>query len=387
MKKTLLALTVLGAFAGSAMAADVTLYGKIDTGVKFTATDFDMKAANGQDDKHSFEMASGTNSGSRFGLKGTEDLGNGVKVGFVLENGFDSDDGSFDANGDDKMFGREAIVFLEGGFGKVAFGRMGIMNSTAGSFSMGNFTPFGTGWGNVGDQNMLWDGSTFATRWDNMISYSTPEFAGLKVTAQYSFGSETKDADGKVIGEEGKSSRDRYYGIGANYANGGLNIIAIVDSVNKKSYPVAGDVDDALRATFGGSYDFGFVKPFVAFAYVKDGSIKDFDKVYETLNGKDFGTWDSYGVSLGATAPVLSGTAYGMIGYMSAENQTDGGNMVAGDELDRWMVGVGYEYPLSKRTFLYADGGYMQDSYDFKDGSGGFDPKSCQFALGLVHNF
>ena len=104
MKKTLAALAVLGAFAGSALAADVTLYGLVDYGFSYQHSDGDAQA----DAEDSFTMKSGMNSGSRFGLKGTEDLGNGLKVGFVLENGFDADDGTFDSNGDDRIFGREA---------------------------------------------------------------------------------------------------------------------------------------------------------------------------------------------------------------------------------------------------------------------------------------
>ena len=91
MKKTLAALAVLGAFAGSAMAADVTLYGLVDYGFSYEHLDGDSSAYDAQD---TFQMKSGQNSGSRFGLKGTEDLGNGMKVSFVLENGFSADTGA-----------------------------------------------------------------------------------------------------------------------------------------------------------------------------------------------------------------------------------------------------------------------------------------------------
>lgn len=109
MKKTLAALSVLGAFAGSALAADVTLYGVIDTGLVFQHADADMQ---GVDTVDTFQMKSGVTAGSRFGLKGTEDLGNGLKIGFVLENGFSSDTGSFTQ--DNRLFGREAQLNLSG---------------------------------------------------------------------------------------------------------------------------------------------------------------------------------------------------------------------------------------------------------------------------------
>lgn len=103
MKKTLAALSVLGAFAGSSVAADVTLYGVIDTGLVYQHADADLPDVDTVD---TFQMKSGVTAGSRFGLKGTEDLGNGLKIGFVLENGFVSDTGSFTQN--NRLFGREA---------------------------------------------------------------------------------------------------------------------------------------------------------------------------------------------------------------------------------------------------------------------------------------
>ena len=125
MKKTLAALAVLGAFgAGSAYAADVTVYGVVDLGLKYTHADSDKQ---GEDATDKLEMASGMQSGSRFGLKGTEDLGNGMKVGFVLENGFSADDGSLGNDG--RLFGREAQVNLSGAFGEISFGRVGQLTS------------------------------------------------------------------------------------------------------------------------------------------------------------------------------------------------------------------------------------------------------------------
>ena len=92
MKKTLAALAVLGAFAGSAMAADVTLYGAVDTGFEyFHKKDTDNGVSTKSD---TFDMQTGWDTPSRWGLKGSEDLGNGYKVSFKLESGFNSDDGT-----------------------------------------------------------------------------------------------------------------------------------------------------------------------------------------------------------------------------------------------------------------------------------------------------
>ena len=367
-KKSLVAVAVLGAVAFSAQAADVTMYGRLDTGLRYTNIDTDLP---NQDDVSTFEMSSGNYTGNRFGVKATEDLGNGVKVGFVLENGFNSDDGALKT--DKKLFDREANLYVTGSFGTLSAGRLGILNGTAGSYAIGNFNPFGTGWGDVANQNALW-GAGFGSRYDNMLTYVTPDFAGVKVYAQYSFGDN---------GNENKSSTNRYGALGATYTAGGLNVIGIVDTINKKSYDPAtnttADVDDTVRVTIGGSYDFGMVKPYVAASYFKDGSISDVADVYKAAGVDLSGTvYDGFGVVVGASAPAFGGTFHGTLGYMDAEDQT-------ALELDgsRWMLGVGYEYSLSKRTTVYADAGYYQDDIDNSD----IKPSVTQAAIGLVHKF
>lgn len=386
-KKSLIAVAALSALAGSAMAADVQIYGRIDTGFRYQNVDYDVA---GVDDDSSFGMVSGNYSGSRVGIKGSEDLGNGLTVGFVLENGFEGDDGSFDSN--EELFGREALLYLEGDFGKVGFGRMGILNSTAGSFAIGNFTPWGTGWGSVGDQSLIF-GASIGSRWDNMISYRSPEFAGFQVHAQYSFGANTYDDedDPTITYEEGKTTTDRYYAIGATYNVGGLNLIGIVDSVNEK-HVTGDDPDDTLRVTIGGSYDFGVVKPYLSAAYFKDAAMKTWMDSF--ASGKTAyiesylkGDWDGYGVILGASAPLVGGTAHMTIGYMDAEEQNKAVNNIGAD-LTRYTFAVGYEYPLSKRTKVYADAGYFKDEFDWGEGGGdSVEPEGYQAAVGMIHYF
>lgn len=200
MKKTLAALAVLGAFAGSALAAEVQLYGILDTGVGYSHIDIDKPDVN---DVDSLEMKSGVGSGSRWGLKGTEELGNGLTVGFILEDGFDSDTGSEDSTG--VMFNRESSLFLQGNFGKIALGRMGALNSGQSSWSkVGMINAFGTSYGEFTAQasNVF----SLAGQWDNMIAYETPDFAGFKLFAQYGMGSND---------HENESSSDRFYSLGS----------------------------------------------------------------------------------------------------------------------------------------------------------------------------
>lgn len=384
-KKSLIAVAALSALAGSAMAADVTIYGRIDTGLRYSSVDYDVPTV---DDKTTFEMAAGNYTGNRVGIKGSEDLGNGLTVGFVLENGFDSDTGAEKYDG---IFGCEALVYLEGGFGKVGFGKMGILNSTAGSFAIGNFTPWGTGWGAVGDQTLIF-GAKFDTRMSNMISYRSPEFAGFQVHAQYSFGANGDD--------EGKTRTDRYYAVGATYKNGGLNLIGIVDSVNEAhTSTMTEDPDDTLRVTLGGSYDFGVVKPYLSAAYFKDARMTSWMDSYDTeINSATqanlSGDWDGYGVVIGVSAPLVGGTAHMTIGYMDAEAQdfmadrADANSAEIGADLKRYTFAIGYEYPLSKRTKVYADAGYFKDEMDYgTEGWESREPEGYQAAVGLVHYF
>ena len=133
MKKSLTALAVLGVFAGSAMAADVTLYGALDTGFEYfhhKTTNFDGTSV--KDD--TFDMQTGWDTGNRWGLKGSEDLGNGYKVSFKLESGFNGDTGTMGQGS--RLFGREAGLTLSGPFGSVAFGRFGGIASSCGTYDI-----------------------------------------------------------------------------------------------------------------------------------------------------------------------------------------------------------------------------------------------------------
>ena len=208
MKKTLAALAVLGAFAGSAMAADVTLYGAIDQALSYTYSD--VKTFDGSktvDGDNKFEMASGIDTPSRWGIKGVEDLGNGYKVGFKLEGGINTDDGTMGQ--DDRLFGREAALTVYGPFGELAFGRMGGIASSAGTYDMLAYVESFDG----GD-NAVW-GFSASDRYDNMITYATPRVAGLQGVVQYSFKMDTVNED-KTTHIEGESTADRYLSVGVS---------------------------------------------------------------------------------------------------------------------------------------------------------------------------
>ena len=232
MKKTLAAVAVLGAFAGTAMAADVTLYGKIDLGLNYQHLDDGSVTTNQVSEK------SGQNAGSRFGLKGTEDLGNGYKVGFVLENGFSGDTGAFSTDG--KHFDREAQLNIQSVFGTLAFGRMGSLSSGLGSFNLNNYMAMSTGWGDQASK--LGNFGLNRDRYDNSIVYRTPSFAGFQVAAQYSF---------KMNGQEEVHTRanQRYAALGATYKNGPFAAGLIVDSIFNTNTATETNTEDTLGVT------------------------------------------------------------------------------------------------------------------------------------------
>ena len=393
MKKTLAALAVLGAFAGSAMAADVNLYGIVDVGFKYVHSDPDE---NDKDATDNFTMATGNQSGSRFGLKGVEDLGNGVQVGFVLENGFSPDDGTLGQGS--RLFGREANLFVRGAFGELSFGRLGALDSANGSYGLlGYLSPFGASWAGTVEF------STFAVggaRMDNTVTYKSPNFAGFNAYAQYSLGMNTKDkfdpkgngaAADLVAPAEGKSGDNRYAALGATYVAGPVNLAASAALYNWSSTEFTDEPDDGYTLTAGGYYDCGFAKTYLGLQY--------FDNMYKTSSGyKDaaygfssFGLTDSFkgwSAQLGFDAPLAGGTALVAFGYADAESANSGKDEKANDnEFKRWGASVGYTYSLSKRTNVYGVAGYYQDKKTDNVAKSENKPETTTVIVGVRHKF
>ena len=389
MKKTLAAVAVLGAFAGSALAADVQLYGIVDTGLLYSHVDADRANIDATD---SFQMKSGMASGSRFGLKGTEDLGNGLTVGFVLENGFDSDTGADSG----VFFDRESSLFLEGGFGKVAFGQMGSLNSGKSSWAKyGMISAFGTSFTDYSAQAGSF--AVGAGSWDNMISYATPTFAGVTVYAQYGMGNKVTSLlttdETNLVGDENESTSKRYYSLGATYANGPLNLYAAVDSINYASAGDGGkpDVDDSLTVTLGGNFDFEVVKLFAGAQYFDEIETKNLKGLIGTdgvLAGTFASKMEGWGIGVSALIPAGPGAVLVGAGYMDAQAADSDSADFDSDEMQRWVVSAGYDYVLSKRTDIYVAATYMQDNISYTPPAVADQDASVFGAMvGLRHKF
>lgn len=389
MKK--IAIAVAGAMtAATASAADFTLYGIVDTGLGYTNLDtLEDPTVN------RFEMINGYNSGSRFGFKGTEDLGNGYSVSFVLENGFYSDSGVLGQGG--RMFGREAQVKFHSPYGTLSFGRAGTLLSGAGTldiFGM-NADVLPGGWDgifNIGN----YQGN--GMRLDNMVTYQTPTAAGFTGYLQYSFANDTTSGDDDSKPNERNSNR--YFAGGLTYNNGPLGVVAVYDTLMFRHYsdslvdPKGNDanVGDSRTFTLGGHYDFGVVKITAYGQYVKgsrsgfadgiqSGAVFWFNDEDDT-NNNQFYDADGYNFHLGAQFPLPCGRLYAgaYYGYLEANDDPDN------KDATNWNIFLAHEYDLSKRTIIYSGIGYRQVKVenDTKDLT---DNKATQVIVGLRHIF
>ncbi len=384
MQKKLIAVAVLGAcVAGSAFAANVDVYGRIDTGLSYVHYD----ETGLSDAKDTLSLDSGMSSGNRWGLKGSEDLGNGYQVGFVLESGFDADTGALGAGG---IFAREATLRVSGPFGSIYAGRMGRIGSDAGSvgFYAGSVSPFGSGWGKMPGHFAVT--ANYDSRYNNALAYVSPKVGPVTVYAQYTMGNTT----------ENESGDDRLFSLGAQADFGALQVLGLVEYLNKKSVADTtvyddSQYDDSYTINLGGSYDFSVAKVFLAGQYFKAapnyaGMKGNYAKDPRVLNNEWRWSFDGFGVNVGATAPIGAGEFLVSAGYGKGDVNYD--TKDAKISADAYIIQVGYTYPFSKRTNLYAGAGYMQtsmeDGFTNTDGTtSDKDFKTTQVMFGLLHKF
>ena len=350
MKKSLIALAVLAA-SGAAMAqSSVTLYGVVDTGLTYSK---------GEESVYGMTHVGG-NVNSRLGFRGVEDLGNGLKATFNLESGFSADDGTNYMGQDGLAFTRTSTVGLAGNFGEVRLGRM----LTSSYLAVSRYDAFGdTGIG----ASLAWNvGQTgYAARTENAISYSSPNFSGFKIGAEYGFG------------EQQKASDSRYVGIGATYDNGPLSLGLGVDRLNGDTQNNTQWDENQTTWHLGGSYNFGVAK---LLGFYKETKFKE-----TGLNaGNDSTKFKTFG--LGVTAPV------GAAGEVRASYNN---YKISDDNGKADQLSLGYVHNLSKRTALYGTYSYIKnkDGLDFElngamGGAGLKDgEKQHGLQLGIRHAF
>ena len=367
MKKSLIAAALLGTFAASAFAApSVTLYGRVDTGLAYTHKNLD----NDKSSTNTVEMTSGFSTGNRWGLTGTEDIGN-AKVGFVLESGFNSDDGASGQDG--RLFGREAQVNVSGAYGTLYAGRLGSVNSDIGTLGyLGDVSAFPSGFGIVGSQA----GSTGTAygRYDNVLAYQTPAFSGLQAAAMYSFKADSKK---DTTTRENTSFADRYAAAGLRYKAGKAAVVLAGDyTLYSNSNATYKNLDNGYSVILGGNYDFGVAKVFAKATYF-DNQASATDSFSLLSDSKTVGV-EGWGVELSTAVPAFGGTVLGTVGYRDAKNVDN-----SDAKFKRWNAALGYAYAFSKRTSVYAAAGYAQEKANELDRKA----SAAQAGFGLVHKF
>jgi len=356
MKKSLLALAALGAFSGVAHAqSSVTLYGVVDEGFSWTSN------AGG---KRLYSLTSGNLSGSRWGLRGTEDLGGRLKAIFTLENGFNVNNGN--ALQGDRLFGRQAFVGLSSeDFGAVTLGRQyDAVVDYVGQFASSNQWA-----GYIGAHPGDLDNFNNSQRTNNSIKYTSVDYAGLTFGGLYSLG-----------GIAGKPGQNQIWSVGAKYANGPLALgagylnardpnagfyggnTATVSPTQPNLFPAtASPVYSGYLSAHtlqiigaGGSYTFGAATVGATYSNTKFMKIGHDYTAPTALDGKT-ATFHNAEVNFRyrLTPALLMGVAYD---YTRS-------NKVGGQDRAVYHQGsIGADYLLSKRTDLYLVGTYQKAS-------------------------
>ena len=368
MKKNLIALAVLAASGVASAQSNVTLYGLVDAyvgtlkvnGLRQTGVNL-ANPAGGSD--------GGFNS-SRFGLKGSEELGGGLKANFVLEAGFDPSTGvaqSYNSqftptpSSSNAVFGRQSWVGLSGGFGEVKLGKMWtpydeVKGSGAAAFDANIFAPAAN----------VWFSNNYSDRPGNAIYYSTPNFSGFSAAVSYSFGENKTGAalvaapvlpagsTATAVGTPANTDAGKIISVNVQYAGG-----PVAAALAHQREEANGSLPTIKFTQLNGSYDLGVVKVLAAYGNVKLGG----DKANEYQVGVD--------VPLGGALTVSGGVAASKSKFA-----------LGTPEAKRTGFGLAAKYDLSKRTFLYTG---LQAAKEKVAGSP--DAKVEAFAVGVQHKF
>ena len=357
MKKTLVALAVLGSFAGVASAAtSVTLYGTVDAGYEGWSYGKDFSSLDNK-----FVQGGTSEANSKIGVKGQEDLGNGLAATFQLEGDVNADVGS------SSLFNRESTVGLKGAFGEVKFGK----SKSQMELALGGVVPGHR----VADVNLY---SVASKRHSNgaFYSYDNSGFSfGADVTTKGgALGNDDEGVKG-VKGEKvGWGARLGYAGnVGGNVtllARAAYQRDGIVLSNNKQQYEAGGLLavvvpyaNNAL--TIGAAYaqGRGDAEDLLAAKVGTDRVYADKARTWSGVIASTFGPNDS---------------AY--VKYQQRKGKLDDGSVAYNGNV--WAVG--YEHALSKRTSVYADVAYATIK-----NTGGTDNKGTAtgYSVGLSHSF
>jgi len=365
MKKTLLAAALLAGFAGAASAqSSVTLYGVLDGGVRYQNWNLSSGPFSKVDiSTSSIAVVSGTQSTSRFGVRGVEDLGSGNQAVWNLEGQVNVNDGSA---GSFSQWQRTSIVGLQNNaWGRVDIGRQ---LNLAFKFAGG---PIDSAFAvNAPIINISGVMGITAVRQSNMLMYQSPSLSGFKVGAQYSFntglatgrqlatGGATNDTATGSSFDTGNNMRNISGAI--SYTNSGFYVTGVYDQFTPAGNTIAGENGTKVTSWIvAGAYDAKVVKVGVAYNQVRGGLIQGqsttavSSAIANPFNNGGIVFAEGAGTNawnINASAPVgANGTV--MAAYQG-QSHTGVVADVGGATQLTW--GLGYSYAFTKRTNVYA---------------------------------
>ncbi|WP_349606481.1 porin [Cupriavidus sp. DF5525] len=356
MSKTKIALTALCTVSAATAQAQssVTLYGVLDTPIEYVnhmaSSPPTVNAVTGavtqQPGGNRFSIVSGgAMAGPRWGLRGVEDLGNGLQALFTLESGFGVDNGVSQQGG--RLFGRAAYVgFKKTGFGTLTFGRQ----YTPMFDVFANFGPLT--YANLYEPSVAQLGPAF--REDNMLKY-VGVFGGLTAEAHWSFGTgvgaiASTPLAGGGGGEVPGHFRDNTgYGAGVSYFSGPFGVTVAYDQWNPAV--TTGNAGKAKKAGAAISYTLGPTKLMAGYRWGDTKNSAD-----TTLVRDDY-YW--VGASYQATSTLVLNLGYY---YDNLKTLRVSSAAPAVNPANPWQVSFVMDYNLSKRTDVYLTMAYVKNS-------------------------
>ena len=392
MKKTLaLALTALAACTAHAQST-VTIYGLLDlsvgvsdTGEGTTLPSGSVRTANGF---RNYRMDSGLMFGSRLGFRGTEDLGGGLKANFLLEMGINANTGTFNQGG--LPWGRQIYVGLAGSNWSVSAGRQytPMNNSIAASEPLA-----GGSWGNITGEAL----ATFESIGAGAGSGGHQMAARANNAVQFNIGAAGLTGNLLVAaGDSNGRGTARFINPGVTYVAGPLRLDASYVRMRQNAEQItAAAVPEWLdQWMVGGSYDFKVVKLFAgAFRFngpENKANLSPAATVGATGANSQAFSWDTHNLYwIGAGIPLGGGTAKLQV----ARQKFD---YAVGADGTATILGVAYDYPLSKRTLLYTTYGQVSNNTRSRTplygaiplvGPNGFGSDPSALSVGVLHRF
>lgn len=343
-----------------AQSSSVTLYGIADVGI------FHERVKVAGDTTRTTGMVSGGQAGSRWGLRGSEDLGGGLKANFQLESGFNINNGMQGQNG--RLFGRAAWGGLSGAFGEVRLGRQATMSSTW----FGPVSPFGTSWSNAAIGKGGFRASD-TPRFDNMLAYISPKFGGAQLAAGYSFNTRG--------GAAASDDRTTAWNVAGRYEAGPLYVSATYDRLNPSSIDPNAQGRNPQAFQLGASYKLPMLTLSAGWSQQKDGWVKSAEGASAAVNN-NLGTSAYFSGKVNA---YLIGVAvpFGASDLLASVHFVKPGDSAFPNGEDVKVFNVGYNYKLSKRTSFYGLVSYQDGNlYSFAR-----DASTTQVGVGMRHNF